>query len=117
MAAPFLWTENNYRTTLSGVDEKPPKEAPIRNDLWGLFVLLRVDRTRPAVRVQSSAAFEPGCVELVGPASMPGDLFASLPAVKRFLKVIAVLVFIFLVHLPCLCRCGACTHSAGMFLR
>jgi hypothetical protein len=65
MAAPFLWTENNYRTTLSGVDEKPPKEAPIRNDLWGLFVLLRVDRTRPVLRVQSSAAFEPGCVRLV----------------------------------------------------
>ncbi len=30
-------------TTLSGVDEKAPNEAPIRNDLPGLFVLLHVE--------------------------------------------------------------------------
>ena len=53
------------QVTLSGVDEKAPNEAPIRNDLPGLFVLLPVDRSRPAFRVQSSLAFEPGCVRLV----------------------------------------------------
>ena len=57
--------KGKQQPTLSGVDEKAPNEAPIRSDLSGLFVLLLVDRSRPALRVQSSLAFEPGCVCLV----------------------------------------------------
>ena len=40
--------------TLSGVDEKPHKKAPIRNDLSGLFVLLLVDRSQCSYWVLSS---------------------------------------------------------------
>ena len=57
--------------TLSGVDEKAPNEAPIRNDLPGLFVLLLVDRSRPALRVQSSLAFEPGSALATVPEAAP----------------------------------------------
>jgi hypothetical protein len=37
--------EKQERPTLSGVDEKPQRKAPVIRRLPGLFVLLRVDRT------------------------------------------------------------------------
>ena len=49
--------EKQPLTTLSGVDEKPQNEAPIRNDLSGLVVLLLVDRSVFDYRVQSRAFF------------------------------------------------------------
>jgi len=68
----LLLTETGKQLTSSGVDEKPRKEAPVRNDLSGLFVLL------PAKPGLTEAGATVGCkVAFICPPPFEARIFYS----------------------------------------